>query len=161
MFICLPIEQKRTIFYIICNISNAKFEFFERGIVMKRKHFLLSTLVLFASVSILILWSYREQALSSLLSSEGIPKYISIGYYDGMEESHIVGAISEESIADLLYSTTVRKGTSYRAMPSPCFEITVIYSNETYRVIVWSAPTITRYLWLLLGNLIPEHFGLI
>lgn len=51
-------------------------------------------------------------------------------------ETHIVGAIPQESIADLFDLTTVKKGTSSKSLPSPCFEIRAVYDNETYVIVV-------------------------
>ena len=109
---------------------------------MKKKHYLILTFALFVCVSIFLLCRHREQPLSVLLSGEGTPKYSSWGYYDGME-SQIEGAIPQESISDLLDSATIRKGNSSQFMPSPCFEITVVYDNEIYRVVVGADKTIS------------------
>lgn len=109
---------------------------------MKKKHYLIFTFTLFVCVSIFLLWRHREQPLSVLLSGEGTPKYSSCGYYDGME-SQLEGAIPQESISDILESATIRKGHSRKVMPSPCFEITVVYNNEIYRVVVGADKTIS------------------
>jgi hypothetical protein len=109
---------------------------------MKKKHYLILTFALVVCAGIFLLCRYREQPLRVLLSGEGTAKYSSWGYYDGME-SHIEGAIPQESLSDFLDSATIRKGNTSRSMPSPCFEITVVYDNETYRVVVGADKTIS------------------
>lgn len=117
---------------------------FIQGVFVKRKYFLLVSFILCACISIFLLWSYREQPLNDLLPGEGKPKYASMGYYDGMEsQTHIIGEIPGASISALIDSTTIRKGNSSRALPSPCFEITVIYTDRTYRVVIGADKTIS------------------
>ena len=102
---------------------------------MKRKYFFLIVFVLLVCVSIIALWSKREQSLCSVLPDDVMISCVTNGYYDGME-THIVCAIPQENIADLFDLTTVKKGTSYKALPSPCFEIRAAYSNETCVIVV-------------------------
>ena len=101
---------------------------------MKRKYFFLIVFVLLACATKFVLWSNREQPLCSVLPDD-MRTCVSYGYYDGME-SVVVGAIPQESIADLFDLTTVKKGTSYKALPSPCFEIRAVYDNEMYIIVV-------------------------
>lgn len=109
---------------------------------MKKKHYLILAFALFVCAGIFLWWHHREQPLNVLLSGEGTPQYSSWGYYDGME-SQLEGAIPQESISDLLDSATIRKGKSSKLMPSPCFEITAVYNNEIYRVVVGADKTIS------------------
>ena len=102
---------------------------------MKRKYFFLIVFVLLVCTSIIALWSNREQPLCSVLPDDDMRTCVSYGYYDGME-SVVVGAIPQESIADLFDLTTVKKGTSNKALPSPCFEIRAAYDNEIYIITV-------------------------
>lgn len=106
------------------------------------KKILLYILIVLATVIVLVLWLYREQSLSRLITGEGIPEYDLKGSQFEVESS-IEGSVSQEIIEDLLNSTIVRKGRKNSIMPSPCFEISVIYSNETYRVVVGADKTIS------------------
>ena len=107
-----------------------------------KKHYFLFALAVFACVLILSLWSRREQPLGDLLSGEGTPEYSANGYYDGME-AQITGAIPQDTVSDLLDAAAVRKGKASNEMPSPCFEITVVFTNETYRVVIGADQTVS------------------
>ena len=102
---------------------------------MKRKYFFLIVCVLLVCASIIALWSNREQPLCSVLPDDVMISCVTNGYYDGME-THIVCAIPQENIADLFDLTSVKKGTSYKSLPSSCFEIRAKYDNETYIIVV-------------------------
>ena len=109
---------------------------------MKRKYFFLIVFVILVCTSIVVLWSNREQPLYSVLPNDDMITCVSNGYYDGME-SVVVGAIPRERIVELLDLTTVKKATSYKAMPSPCFEIRAAYDNEIYIIVVGADKTVS------------------
>ena len=102
---------------------------------MKRKYGFLIVSVLLVCIGLIALWGNRERPLCSMLPDGDMRTCVSNGYYDGME-SVVVGAIPQESIADLIDLTTVKKGTSFKTLPSPCFEIRATYDNETYIIVV-------------------------
>lgn len=109
---------------------------------MKRKYFFLIVFVILVCTSIVVLWSNREQPLYSVLPNDDMITCVSNGYYDGME-SVVEGAIPQERIVDLLDLTTVKKATSYKSMPSPCFEIRAAYDNEIYIIVVGADKTVS------------------
>lgn len=102
---------------------------------MKRKYSFLLVTLLLVCTSIIALWSNREQPLCHVLPDDDMTACVSYGYYDGME-SVVVGAIPQENIEDLLDLTTVKRGTSSKALPSPCYEIRATYGHETYVIVV-------------------------
>ena len=102
---------------------------------MKRKYGFLIVSVLLVCIGLIALWGNRERPLCSMLPDGDMRTCVSNGYYDGME-SVVVSAIPQESIADLIDLTTVKKGTSFKTLPSPCFEIRATYDNETYIIVV-------------------------
>lgn len=109
---------------------------------MKRKYFFLIFFVILVCTSIVALCSNREQPLYSVLPNNDMMTCVSSGYYDGME-AVVEGAIPQESIADLFDLTTVKKGKSYKALPSPCFEIRAVYDNEIYLIVVGVDKTVS------------------
>ena len=85
--------------------------------------------------STIALWSNRKQPLYHVLPDDDMVACVSYGYYDGME-SVVIGAIPQENIEVLFDLTTVKRGTSSRTLPSPCFEIRVTYGHEAYVIVV-------------------------
>ena len=94
---------------------------------MKRKYFFLIVLVLLVCIGII--------ALCRLLPDDVMALCVSNGYCNIME-THVPGAISQENIEDLLQITTVKKGASYRGLPSPCIEIRAVYDHDIYVIVV-------------------------
>ena len=102
---------------------------------MKRKYFFLVVIILSFCTGIIALWSNRERPLCSVLPDDDIRRCASYGYDDGME-SVVIGAIPKENIDDFFDLTTVKKGTSFKSLPSPCFVINAVYDNEKYVIVV-------------------------
>ena len=102
---------------------------------MKKKYYFLIVFALLVCTSIIALWSNREQPLCSVLPDNDMRTCVSNGYCDGMD-SAVIGVIPQESIIDLFDLTTVKKGTPYRALPSPCFEIRAAYDNDIYIIVI-------------------------
>ena len=109
---------------------------------MKRKYGFLIVSALLVCISLIAMWSNREQPMCRLLPAGDMRSCASYGYYDGME-SVVAAAIPQENIKDLFDLTTVKKGTSSKVLPSACFEIRALYGHETYIIVVGADKSIS------------------
>ena len=95
-------------------------------------------IVLIAAIIIGIIFLYRTQPLIELCPGTGSPSYRVAGYCDAFisDGTVIEGMISDAQITELLTLASVERGVSYRAMPSPCFELRMSYPDGNFYIIV-------------------------
>ena len=98
-------------------------------------------IVLIAAIIIGIIFLCRTQPLIELCPGTGSPSYRVAGYCDAFisDGTVIEGMISDTQITELLTSASVKRGVSYRAMPSPCFELRMSYPDGNFYIIVIGA----------------------
>lgn len=87
--------------------------------------------ILLAIICGLLFWFRRFPALSPLLEGEGKPIYnVWIYYNPGVSGFDIETEIPDQQIEDLLTLAPVRRGSSFRAVPCPAFEIHVTLEDK-------------------------------
>ena len=93
--------------------------------------------ILLAITCGLLFWFRRFPALSPLLEGEGKPEYnVWIYHNPGVSGFDIEAEISDQEIKELLTLAPVRRGSSFRAVPCPAFEIHVTFEDKFYELIV-------------------------
>ena len=101
---------------------------------------LVGTLAIAIIAAILILAAifFRARPLMDLCAGTGTPSFQVKGYSDMLTplDTTIEVVIPDAQITELLANTSVKKGPSFSALPSPCFEVRMFYPDGNAYLIV-------------------------
>lgn len=94
--------------------------------------YVILAIAIIATVSAIVPPYFMECPLTDKYEGNGDPSYKVEAYSDKLIQlgTTVEAKIPEKRITELLAATSVKKGSGFNSLPSPCFELTIMYSND-------------------------------